>query len=339
MERCLYCNSPADSLEHTLPAAFGEFENAPELLNRVCAKCNNTTLGRLDEQLARCGPEGFLRKFFGVQGRPSHDKVNPFERGSAGGQRLDMRAWDGNLGVEVALEFDNGRPRNMREIVVVEESGKHHHLPIREGTSPEQLWTALSKLGIVEPVATIRYFYGPEEKEWVEALLKKVWPEVIFTEGDSHSSTTIYEGAIGKVEVTDRYYRAITKIGFHYFLTQFPAYNGREPMFRDVREFIAEDGEIDRANDFVRRVSNPLFPKRWREHILRAGTVLGGCGAIVQMFVSKEWPAPEYQIQLARDSSLTDFRAAGHSYRYYSEGDTPKPGYSGEAHRLELATD
>jgi hypothetical protein len=106
-----------------------------------------------------------------------------------------MGAWDANLGVEVALEFDNGSPRNMREIVVVEESGKHHYLSIRKGTSREHLWAALSKLGIVEPVATIRYFYGPEEKEWVEALLKEVWPEAIFTEGDSYSSNAIYEGA------------------------------------------------------------------------------------------------------------------------------------------------
>ena len=26
---CIYCQAPADSLEHPLPAAFGEFEDAP----------------------------------------------------------------------------------------------------------------------------------------------------------------------------------------------------------------------------------------------------------------------------------------------------------------------
>lgn len=339
MELCLYCDSPADSLEHTLPAAFGEFENAPELLNRVCAKCNNTTLGRLDEQLARCGPEAFLRKFFGVQGRRSHDKVNPFERGSAGGQRLDMRAWDDKRGVEVALEFENGSPRNMREIVVVEESGKHHHLPIREGTSPEQLLLALSKLGIAEPVANVRYFYGPEEKEWMDALMKAAWPEAVLTESDSHSNTAIYAGAITKVEVTDRYYRAIAKIGFHYFLTQFPEYTGRESIFFDVRDFITKDGDMDRVRDFMKPESNPLVPKRSRAHLLSAATVRGGCVARVQMFISKEWLAPQHSIFLAQDLSLTEFRTAGHSYQYYSEEDTPKPGHSGVAHRLEPATD
>ena len=63
---------------------------------------------------------------------------------------------------------------------------------------------------------------------------------------------------------------------------------------------------------------------------------LAESGPTVQMFVSKEWLAPEYQIELARDASLTDLRAAGHSYRYYGEDDVPKGAYSGAAHRLEI---
>ena len=82
---CLYCSSPANSLEHVLPAAFGEFVGAPNLDNRVCEDCNNKRLGVLDEQLARCGPEGFFRRWYGIEGRAHHDKVNPFYRGSAGG--------------------------------------------------------------------------------------------------------------------------------------------------------------------------------------------------------------------------------------------------------------
>jgi hypothetical protein len=226
MNICIYCDSPANSIEHALPAAFGEFENAPKLLNRVCVNCNNTTLSQLDEQLARCGPEGFLRKFFRVYGRRSHDKVNPFERGSAGGQRLDLRAWDDKLGIEVALECEYGIYRNMREIVAVEESGKTHHLPIREHTSPEQLRAAFNQLGVVEPLASVRYFYAPEEKEWVNRLIKEAWPSLMFTEGDL--GETNLGVAIGKVVVTDRYYRAIAKIGFHCFLTQFPEYTGHE---------------------------------------------------------------------------------------------------------------
>jgi hypothetical protein len=73
--------------------------------------CNEKRLGVLDEQLARAGVEGFLRKFYGIKGHSEHDPVNPFYRGSAGGHRLEMKSFDQNLGMDVLLEVENGVPR------------------------------------------------------------------------------------------------------------------------------------------------------------------------------------------------------------------------------------
>lgn len=56
MAKCLYCGSHGDTREHVIPAAFGEFRDAPELRAPVCAVCNNQRLGLLDEQVSRCGP-------------------------------------------------------------------------------------------------------------------------------------------------------------------------------------------------------------------------------------------------------------------------------------------
>ena len=61
MSICLYCPNEANSLEHPIPAAFGEFRDAPLLENRICERCNSKRLGVLDEQLSRCGPEAVLR--------------------------------------------------------------------------------------------------------------------------------------------------------------------------------------------------------------------------------------------------------------------------------------
>ena len=136
---CLYCPQAADSLEHPLPAAFGEFVGAPYLHDRVCEKCNNTRLGILDEQLARCGPEAFFRRHYGVHGRSTHDHVNPFYRGSAGGYRLEMKSRDAKLGIDVLLECDSGDYRPARQIIFAEKSGKVHHIPISQGVTPEEL--------------------------------------------------------------------------------------------------------------------------------------------------------------------------------------------------------
>jgi len=172
MPICIYCQQTADSLEHPLPAAFGEFESAPQLVDRICRKCNNERLGVLDEQLTRCGPEAFIRRFYGVQGRGSHDPVNSFYRGSAKGQRLEMKVFDSKFGFEVLLECDNGVFRQLCQLVFIEQSGgKTHHLPIRAGISPEQLRAAFNNLG-VSPPYEMHVLYGEEELVWIEPLLK-----------------------------------------------------------------------------------------------------------------------------------------------------------------------
>jgi hypothetical protein len=88
----------------------------------------------------------------------------------------------------------------------------------------------------------------------------------------------------------------------------------------------------------MRRQFNVVSPDGWLEHRLAAGIVPGGCSAIVQMFISKEWPAPDYSIILAHDSSLINPRAAAHSYRYYGDGDVRNGTCCGVVHRLGITS-
>jgi hypothetical protein len=338
MNYCIYCPEPADSLEHPLPAALGEFEGAPYLKGRICRGCNNNRLGILDEQFARCGPEGFLRKFYGVQGRSSHDEVNSFYRGSAGGHRLEMKTKDPKLGIEILVECENGTFRQLRQLVFVEKSGKTQQLPIREGATPEQLRADVQGLCLVQPY-DVHVLYDPENETWVQCLMKETWPQCAFGEGNLASTSS--KGAVINVKLTDRYFRAMAKIGFHYFLTQLPQYSGHEPMFSEIRTFILEGGGgVGHANDFIGRRQIPLLgemqtgarPAGWRAHLLCAEIKPGECLAHLQMFISEDWPAPAYTVRLARQAALSDTYAVGHAYVYYADG--PKGKYSGEANCL-----
>jgi hypothetical protein len=296
-------------------------------------------LGILDEQLARCGPEGFFRKFYGVQGRTTHEKINPFERGSAGARRLDARAVDPKLGFEVAFEHQNGAFRQLRQIVFVEKSGRAHHLPIRDGTTPEQLLAAYKGLGVTAPFDT-HVFFDPEEQPWVEALIRATWPSV--TLGKSSLSSTNYEELVVNFELTERYFRAIAKIGFHYFLTQFPRYYGDEPMFSSLHQYILDGGGgIDRANEFIGLRQTPLLgemldpkarPDGWQAHVLCCEIRPGVCCAYLQMFLSEDWPPPIYAINLANDPDISLTEAFGHAYIYFTGGAKGK--YCGEVHSL-----
>lgn len=324
---CIYCPQTPDSREHPLPAALGEFRDAPYLKNRICKRCNNR-LGLLDEQLTRCGPEALLRKRYGIPGRSTHDSVKSFERGSADGDRLDLRTMDDVLGIEVLLEVENGTVSRMRQLVIFDNSGKPYHPPIPRGSSPQELRAAFNRLGVVQPRGDFQFFCAPEETEWVAQLIKEAWPSVSF--GESISGSTTSKGAVGTVGLTDRYFRAMAKIGFHYFLTQFPQYSGHEPMFSEIREFIMQDGGgVDRANDFVGKREHALLgalldpnvrPDGWRAHVLCAEVIPGECLAYVQTFVTEDWAAPAYAVRLSRDASIVDRSATGHAYMYYRGG-------------------
>jgi hypothetical protein len=203
------------------------------------------------------------------------------------------------------------------------------------------LRAAFNQLGVVQPCEDVRIFYGPEEKEWVERLIKEAWPSV--TLGEGNLGSTSYQGAVGTVVLTDRYFRAVAKIGFHYFLTQFPEYTGHEQMFSEIRQFIMQDGGgVDRANEFIGKREHALLgemltpgvrPNGWRAHLLCAEIKPGECLAYVQMFVSEDWPAPIYAVRLARDPAIVDCRTAGQAYMYYGSGQ--EGNFSGDALRLE----
>jgi len=342
MSDCLYCPNLANSLEHVLPAAFGEFTDAPNLEGRVCGECNEKRLGNLDQQLARSGPEGFFRKWYGIKGRTRHSNVNPFYRGSAGAGRQEFSAWDPIWGVEVNLEVENGHARQLRELIFVERaSGKTHHLPIREDATREGLLQAFKGLEVVEPFDA-RVSIAREEEIWVKPLLKQAWPALRFEEPIRGS--TVFEGAAGKFEANARYFRAFAKIGFHYFLTQFSSYIGNEPIFSRLRQFISDDATtLASVNDFVGEREHPLLgemlnpnarPDGWRAHLLCAEVKPGECLAHIQMFLTEDWQARIYTIRLANDPTIIGTGAAGHSYCYYHDG--PRGRFSGEAKPLSV---
>jgi hypothetical protein len=101
----------------------------------------------------------------------SLDKVNPHYRGSAGGRRLEMRAYDTEMGVEVELECLQGQVRQSRQIVVVETSGKTHNLPIPEDMKDPDEHPLSVALGQFQNAPFVHHARGqhrsiPGESDW-----------------------------------------------------------------------------------------------------------------------------------------------------------------------------
>lgn len=324
-----------------MPAAFGYFKNSPMLPDRLCSDCNNKRLGLLDQQLARCGIEGFFRKHYGIIGRKEHDSVNPFMRGSAGGKRIEATTFDSSVGREVPLEMSGGQATQLCAMTIIEKTtGKSHHSPLHPAMTAQQLRSAYDRCKITPPMDAAFAFY-PHEREWIEPLVQQVWPTVKISTGTPLSN--LIERPLLKFQVTGRYHRAFAKLGFHYFLSQFPRFTGREEMFANIRRFIAEDidDSQDRVSSFITERKTPLLsaiangltpPDGWRAHVIASEIRRGVCVAHVQMFVTCDWKSPIRTIILAKSEELTPLEAAGHLFLYHTED--KQDGHAGEAKAL-----
>lgn len=342
MADCIYCGSRAESLEHPLPAAFGEFEHAPLLQDVICVGCNNT-LGLNDEQFSRCGPEGLLRRYFKIEGRERDEKVNPHYRRSAGGGRLKTTAYDPALGTDVEIEFLGGRQgRQLCQLLIKEEDGTSHRIPI-----PPDLADAsrIRKQFDDLPIRnrsnlSVIFVSYDEEAERIVPVLKQVWPQLTF--GDATPGANVLSNIETEVNLTARYFRAIAKIVFHYFLTQFPHLIGGDPCFDEIRNFIISDrSTLQDAKRLIGKRPAPLLgnmvgggrPDGWVAHIIAAESIGDEYLGHLQMFVSKDYPSPAYTVTLAR-GLRSIVSGSGHAYRYYADGQ--KGRFVGEA--LSLRT-
>lgn len=335
---CLYCDRKAASEEHPLPFALGEFVNAPLLKERICAECNTNRIGKLDEQFTRCGPEAVYRTQLGITGRKHHNPVSVFYRRSAGGGRIEAKSWDSNFGCFVNLEFLGGNEaRQLTEMILLDETGKDYHVPLTSQMTPEYLRQQVAALGL-KSLAEARFTCDNPEEGWVHALIKSTWPAAEFS--DTVAGARSFEGGLFRFELTDRYFRAVAKIGFHYFLTQFQMFSGQEDAFTDIRMFIINDTNAPptpNVNRFVKlRSRSVLFPPYRKGlgigHVLVAEIRDGLCLAHFEPFTHENGGLEARTIVLGR---VGDECSAKHAHLHLYYPDRVKRGrFVGEAYPL-----
>jgi hypothetical protein len=333
MQHCLYCQEIPGSEEHPLSAALGEFSAGPTLINRICKQCNERRIGLLDEQFVRCGPVAVLRKRFGIEGRDHHQKVNSFYRGSAGAQPIKYLSWDESLQCNLLIEPTGGdQVDHLVQLILRGQSGPCHYIPLTSKMTIETLRQKIAALNLTFPLPEVRLIHDPATEQWAVDLFKQLWPDV--TLPDTTIGATSFAGGKVQFEVTDRYFRAIAKIGFHYFLTQFPNYSGHESIFSGIRDFIIDDtrGLVPaRINQFVGVHRSPLAPASsgWVGHILCAEIREGVCLAHFEPFVTPGGRMQAFMVRLATDTGSNEFVVRSHLYLYYAKGKIGR--YSGDA--------
>ena len=241
-DNCIYGHSNVElSGEHYLPKCLGDFHGFEMLNDRVCVSCNNL-FGQLEEQFCRSGPEALFKYLSGVQGYKHHKKANPFRRGSAGADRMRLEGKFPGEDFDVLWEPKKGAGTldYMTQIILRTDEGVVH-IPIPDDmTDPEQLRVKFEEHGIKR--AKEARILAPESQiARIEALLSG------FTyEGSVAWQQSPEKGAVQglvTINVTDKYFRALAKIGFHYFLKHTSRFRGDEDAFAGIRNFIMNGGD------------------------------------------------------------------------------------------------
>lgn len=343
--------------EHYLPRCLGKFRGYELLNDRVCKDCNNS-FSPLDEQFCRSGPEAIIRDMLGVEGRKGHKKVSPFQRGSAGAERLTFKgvAASGDSAKEVELDVDR-KSRSVRRLRQMIFTLGDRHIAVRitdDMREPEQLLSKMRERGVEtgalsdsDTIITTVVITGAaeDEFEWMQHLLSGVKdslvgePERRIDDPEQEAKVTMH------AKPTEKYFRGLAKIGFHYFLKHMKGFHGSEDAFAGIRDFIM-NGKAKDVDRFVSGYGEHLIvdivpgePAAGYRHLLIARSNYHQLLCKMQFFIHPKYSSPIYRldryalpvytINLGRNPSRIDYPQAHRHYFTYSDV-YQKDGYDGE---------
>ncbi len=330
-EKCIYCSTSFDSAvgegDHILPVQLGEFREAVQF-RRICPGCNNR-IGKSEQQFLRCGPESLFRS-----------KVKPTvppkrQRGCSSRAGAAMGAPGPRFTIERDDHYEIVRPSSenpencfpVDQLVIQDIEGKEFHIPLFPGMLPKQLRDRTKKTGVRQ---IKKAWLHSDESKWEEhqKLLIATWPQVDVQELPSTEIGIHQVQTVGKFIVNDHYFRALAKIGFHYYLIHTRrGLRGDEEGFAHIRDFIMNGGKIEpffeqKQQQFTTPVGEQpsgglVSPRQWC-HILGADESGLVATAYIHLFLGPGCVPPPYSVNLGRHgSSLTRPGFVwGHFYLY-----------------------
>jgi hypothetical protein len=318
---CIYCGAPVDLSagqgDHVIPDRWGEFREAPTFRG-ICKKCH----GEIDksiEQLIRCGPESLLSQIVGPQSKRSRRRSKGIETGAHGAPPPKSTISHGDHYAIVERTSDPATVEAVDQLVVTDLAGNERQIKLVPDLRPEQLQARLQEIGVSELVnARLQC----DDKNWdcYRAMIESLWPHLQITELPSLDAGIHRLPGRITFTITDRYFRAVAKVAFHYYLLHtLRGFTGHEDNFAELRDFILNGG--DPSHFFM---TTPRLPfanvertSQW-SHVLMVNESTSPIIAYVHFFSGPAWSRPPYYVRLGplTHDLLVRSYAWGHRFVY-----------------------
>ena len=342
MSLCIYCNEhEANSKEDFMPVGMGKFRNYERLHNKLCADCNNE-IGKSDEQFCRCGTEAFFRIIKGIKGRKYHQKVNPFYRGSSGGKNIVVKGehpYGNNCKIFYEIKEGGERIFPARQIIFLDSKGKYHSILITEKIKESKDIQNELKIKGIANSKPVESWALVEEKEWIERLCAEFNVETKWSEA-TLSQNIEKVPCVATFQVNSKYFQAIAKIAFHYFLNHFNQFTGCEREFDGIKQFIMNGGNSDQwvrqvNGSFVWELNSGLITTDKYCHLLAIDKNENDIRAMLHFFIGPKKVNPRwyYKVFIGKNPERIIYpQKIGHQFVYFDNPD--EEGYSGRVDQL-----
>lgn len=344
---CIYCGqaNPTWARAHVVPRLLGTFQNQSTLVYRVCSACDRE-IGECEGVMAKCSIEAVLLKHIGIKGR--HKRTSSaFRRAHCGQAPIRMATTVPGYQHEVRTEpiGDSENVDILPQLVLTDKEGKREEIPIE---NPDRIglgeWRILLARCLEAKVKDIDAI-GLSDQQF--ALMVSVLRAHGMT-FDLGEQTEIrpFQGTVlvrGTLTYDARYFRAIAKIAFHYFLLHSQLFNGSEDEFDGVRRFIRY-GQGNQS-DFIAKGSGPIAcdpsgrdRPSYYGHVLRTDISSERIAIRVLLFIGHDYKPDWYSVILSRKEHLIFLPSEefGHYYRYMEPQERAQ--YDGTVESLTVAT-
>ncbi len=292
--------------DHIIPAAFGEFEDDVRLRS-ICPSCNSH-IGKCEQELLGCAPEALLRHLIKPTSRRLRKRGSSQVKAVAGvpGPQYTMKMGEHSQLVRPSPDD----PRDafpIDQLVIIGEHDAEHYIKLFPGMRREQLQKRIADTNVAPGWTAHLHCDDQHWEEFVELVTQAV-PGYKVDEGPSTEAGTHRFRGPATFTMTDASFRAIAKIGFHYYLahSQRGIY-GDEPGFSGIRDFIINGGTVadffkESRPRFVLPFRPPWYPKHIC-HVLAADESEETVVANVRLFLGPGIDRPPYSVTLGKVGS------------------------------------
>lgn len=344
MGKCIYCNTnQANSIEHHLPEALGNFLGYKKLYDKLCVQCNSN-IGNIEGSFLRTSEVGAMRRYFSITGKKRDKNENPFYQAQYKTPPIKIHGIDPWDGKEKMWELRDKGVVQLEAIYVTLKNKERVTIPLPpEKQTPEGILTELKTLSIYpQNIEKVEIDCDQENIHKIENALETTIPNPNKTEwfDSEDKSPKIVDVKITSVR-SMQYYQAIAKIGFHYALTYCDYYTGNEKEFNNIKRYIMNGcSHPDEISKFVVENRKHLL-YRMREgfvpenvgHLIIMNISPGSIKVNIQLFIGSQlhnlpWIYP-FAVNIGKNPQRIACNfTIGHYFYYYKDG--KQEGFDGE---------